>query len=210
MQQVQWTVTDPATGDTTLCEAGYRNGVLVYSGSSGGGTGDCSRPPGPAAPSGPAAPVVTMTPEQVAQMAVARLVMPVPEIGTAPAAEFGAVVGLPVWLWTPAAQWEPQTATAAVPGISVTATATLRHVTWDMGDGQQVTCTVPGKVWTPALNGANGSPDCGYTYSTQGAKTVTATALYDITWTGAVSGSTVMDRSSSIDLAVREIQVVNL
>lgn len=141
-------------------------------------------------------------------MAVARLVMPAPQISTAPSPDLGAVVGFPVWLWTPPSQWEPITATASVPGISVTATAQLRHITWDMGDGQQVVCTVPGKEWTPALNGANGSPDCGYTYSQQGRMTVTATALYDITWRGAIAGSDTLERSSSIALAVSEIQVV--
>lgn len=58
------------------------------------------------------------------------------------------------------------------------------------------------------MNGANGSPDCGYTYSQQGERTVTATALYDISWSGAISGSDTLERSSSIGLAVSEIQVV--
>lgn len=213
-EHVTWEVTDPVTGQVTQCEAGYLNGQLVYSGASGPGSA-CDSPPGLSGPTGPTAPVITITPAQLAQMAVAQLQLPTPQIGTAPPSKEDVIglVGVPVWLWTDPAQWRPISATAAVPGLSVTAVAEIGSITWDMGDGTDVVCTGPGTPYERSY-GDQESPDCGHVYTrTSGglpddSYTITATATYDITWSGATSGSTTRERSASTTLPIGEAQVI--
>jgi hypothetical protein len=156
-----------------------------------------------------------LTPAALAQMAVARLVLPEPDIGSVP--EVGpdrvGLVGMPVWLWTDPADWRPIRATAAVPGMSITATARIIQVVWDMGDGSKVTCRKPGTVYRDRFANRM-SPDCGYRYQQPSSEqpndayTVTATATYQITWTGAASGSMTRTRSSSVPLTIGELQVL--
>ena len=110
VQQVQWTVTDPATGDTTLCEAGYRNGVLGLAPVPLGVVPPtCSRAPRPRGAQWARSTGGDHDPgaggaDGGGAAGHARPGDQVPRR----AAEFGAVVGLPVRLRTPAAQWEAQ------------------------------------------------------------------------------------------------------
>ena len=72
------------------------------------------------------------------------------------------VVGVPLWLWTDVTPqtWGPNSATASVPGLAVTATAEATRIVWDMGDGNQVTCGNPGTAY---YRGAPvDSPTCEY------------------------------------------------
>lgn len=156
------------------------------------------------------------TPAMLAAEAVSRLPIRGPEIGIAPAPDGSGLVGLPVWMWTEVTPqtWGPISATASVPGLSVTATARAERVVWDMGDGHAVTCTGPGTAYRESYGGSP-SPDCGYRYAASsrsrpgGRYTVTATTTWHITWTGGgQSGELTVTRASSTTVDIAELQVV--
>lgn len=158
---------------------------------------------------------VSITPEQLAAQAVARLRLDGPSIRTAPPAGTG-LVGLPMWMWTEVTPrtWGPQSATASIPGLSVTATARAVQMSWDMGNGSVVQCAGPGTPYT-RNRGAAMSPDCGYRYEQPSwdrlddVYQVTATTTWEITWVGGGrSGRLVETRSSSIAWPVGELQVL--
>ena len=159
---------------------------------------------------------VAPTPGQLAARAVSQLPLRGPKIGMAPGSGMTGLVGLPVWMWTAANQqtWGPLSATAAVPGLSVTATARAVKVVWDMGDGGTVTCDGPGTPYTRAA-GASASPTCGYRYERSSASqpgvsyTVTATTTWEIGWSGGgASGQLTQTRSSSALVRIGELQVL--
>lgn len=160
------------------------------------------------------------TPAELAVQAVNQLPIRGPNIGIAPDDSPGSagLVGLPVWLWTPvtAATWGPASATASVPGLSVTATATAEKITWNMGDGNSVTCHNPGTEYKASFGRAT-SPTCGYDQGYQvssstrpgGRYTVTGVTTWQVTWVGGgQSGDLTVTRTSSTTIAIEELQVV--
>ena len=163
----------------------------------------------------PGAPAVIIDPDQVAQMAVSRLAIAPPDIQLVPKPEPGGFgfIGLPVWLWTPQAQWAPLSATASVGAVTVTATAQLSSIDFDMGDGTVVRCDSPGMPYQASF-GDRDSPTCGHRYSKTSAHepnqeyTITATANYDVTWAGAATGATTLDAESTTALAMGERQIL--
>lgn len=199
--------TDPAW------ERHYPNGAIyhiVCPGiiGTGGGWGWVATPPPGFGPRVSAA--------QLAQEAIRRLRLLPPEIGMAPPPTSTGLVGVPVWLWTDVtpATWGPTSATASVPGLSVTATARADHIVWDMGDAHSVTCANPGTHYRQSFGGGP-SPTCGYQYSMSSAQqpgakyTVTATTTWNVTWAGGgQSGQLTVARSSSTRLGVGELQVL--
>ncbi|MBN1171228.1 MAG: hypothetical protein JXA67_03560, partial [Micromonosporaceae bacterium] len=104
----------------------------------------------------------TVSPEVLARMARARLRLPAAVIRLNPAGD--QLVNLPTWLTLNAASWQSQSATASVPGVSVTATARPVKAMWSLGEGGSVTCAGPGTAWTVGTDPLAASPDCGYTY----------------------------------------------
>ena len=162
-------------------------------------------------PAGPAAPV---DPAVVAQTIVEQMELRAITIGMVPEDSPGSmgVVGLPAWMWVDAPSEQtfgPMTRSASLGGVSVTATARVTKVLWEMGDGGAVTCTSPG---TPFSDGHGGqqSPDCGYTYARQGTYTIRATSYWSVDWTSTSgpSGSIPLQFTQSRILLVGEIQVV--
>lgn len=160
------------------------------------------------------------SPRQVAQMAVDEMDLHAITIGIAPKPGDGSVgiVGMPVWMW--AAQPGPNTvgpvsASASAGGITVTATARVHALTWDMGDGRQVTCDGPGTPYDTSYGTAE-SPDCGHTYTATSADrpgqhfTVTATSDWVVTWEGAGQEGTIRldGLSESVQIQVAEAQVL--
>ena len=180
---------------------------------SAGGTGGGWRWfPNPPAGYGGAAPSAAT----LAQSALRQLLLTGPEIGMAPGPGKTGLVGLPVWLWTTVSPstWGPTSATAAVPGLSVTATAWAQKIVWDMGDGHSVTCTNPGTAYTTS-KGAAASPTCGYRYAHSSASqpgsvyTVTATTTWSVTWAGGgQSGVLTVTRTSTTSVRIGELQVL--
>ena len=72
-----------------------------------------------------------------------HLALQSPLIEASPPVGLDQLVNVPTWLWL-AGPWTSVHATAAVPGVSVTATAVPQLVTWRMGDGSVVVCHGPG------------------------------------------------------------------
>lgn len=136
-------------------------------------------------PDGTAGPSVV----DVAQQAYNQLRLGSPLIGVSPAAD--QLVHLSTWLWVEPDSWGDVSATASVPGVSVTATATPVSVSWSMGDGGIVTCDGPGTPFSEGADPASSSPDCGHTYTASSAGQpgdvfdVIATVQWTVTWSGA-------------------------
>ncbi|MEU5958171.1 ATP-binding protein [Streptomyces sp. NPDC047525] len=156
------------------------------------------------------------TAEELAQQAISKMRLDGAKIGSAPPAGSKGLVGMPVWMWTARTPntWGPISTTAAAGGLSVTATAEVKSITWAMGDGTTETCTKPGSPYKKSY-GKKKSPDCGHTYSKvpkSGTYKVTATSTWEIQWdatngeTGAVPNET---RTADTTINIGELQVVN-
>ncbi|MCA1684101.1 MAG: hypothetical protein LC708_03110 [Actinobacteria bacterium] len=154
------------------------------------------------------------SPEVLARQARSMLTLPDVLIRVSPAGD--QLVGLPSWLAVDPASWQTRSATASVPGVSVTATARPVTATWLMGDGNSVVCHGPGTVWRPGWDPAAASPDCGYRYvrSSAGAPgaafPVTVTISWQVSWAGAGQSGTVpgLTTTGGVRLRVAESQTV--
>lgn len=158
------------------------------------------------------APAVTR--EEVFEKAVDQIRLTPPTIGASPclAAPDGCMgtVGVPVWLWVEdGGELPSESAQASAGPFSVRAEATVSRVEWSLGDGQSTVCTNAGTVFDPDVHGWS-APDCGFEtgWEKAGTYTLTATYLWDISWSGDVNGSVTREMSSSQDVTVREIQAV--
>ncbi|WP_125777978.1 hypothetical protein [Antribacter gilvus] len=158
------------------------------------------------------------SPGEVARQAVAQMDLQAIRIGITPGPGEVGIVGLPTWLWADgvdATTFGPVTRTATVRGVSVTATARVREVVWDMGDGAVVRCASAGTPYE-ARFGKNGSPDCGHTYTQDsgdqpdGTFTVSATSHWVVEWEGAgQQGTITLDGlTSEVAVTIGEAQVL--
>lgn len=169
-------------------------------------------PPGPAAPADPA----TLAQRAVAEMTFRAITIGmVPDEGIAPDGKpYVGLVGLPTWMWVANPTPEtagPQTRTVSAGGITVTATATLQRVVWDMGENRGEKSVVTCGAGTPYMDsyGGKDSPTCGYRYQTQGTHTVTATSYWTVAWSGAgQSGTIPLHFTSTRQVAIGELQVL--
>lgn len=154
------------------------------------------------------------SPADLAQLARSQLHLPAPGIAANPTGE--QLVYLPTWLWLRDG-WREVSATAAVPGVSVTAVARPRAVTWSMGDGSVVSCTGPGMAFPEGGDPRSPSPTCGYTYRSSSAGQpnqvyrVTATMHWTVAWSGAGAGGSFPELTTTSNTAFRvaEAQAVN-
>lgn len=168
--------------------------------------------------------VSVVDPSAVAAQAAASMALPVPVIEHNPSPD--AVVNLPTWLWIDPAVWHGYTATAAVSGVSATATAVPESVTWSMGDGESVVCDDPGTAYRTDEPASVQHTDCQHTYvrSSAGERspdanpdhaafTVTATITWSVSWTSSVPGAggslAPQETSSSVPLRVVQVQSVD-
>ncbi|WP_398859999.1 ATP/GTP-binding protein [Streptomyces chengmaiensis] len=169
---------------------------------------------GPGGP--PAAPPVD--PAVLAQQALDKMLLRAPEIGITPRPGGKGVVGMPVYMWTEKGPetYGPNVASASAGGITVTATAKVSKIVWQMGDGKTVTCTTAGTPYR-AEYGKKPSPDCGHRYNVPSSTTgsgrfhVTATSTWTIDWvaTSGPTGQLTEVRDSAVDITVAEVQVLN-
>lgn len=185
-----------------------------YSGTGNGGIFIPPRTPG-----GPPA-----NPGDLAQEALDRTPLPEPTINMAPRPEIPQLVNMPTFLWVPADQWKPFTASATAGPVTSTVAAVPKRVIWDMGwdpgQADEVTCDGPGLPYDPSLSDAANPSTCRYTYPRSSAGqpgqafTVTATVEWDTTWTvtGAAGGGGLgtVSRSSSTSVKVAELQALNV
>lgn len=156
------------------------------------------------------------SPVTLAAQAISQLPIEGAHIQTAPSVNGAGLVGMQVYLWTEvnASTWGPQTATASVPGLSVTATANAAKIEWRMGDGNSVTCANPGTPYSAEFGG-NPSPNCGYVYSQSsrnqpgGRYTITAITTWHVTWAGGgQTGALDVTRQSTSTVQIQELSVV--
>lgn len=156
----------------------------------------------------PAQPVVT--PGMATQRALDQIELALPQIGSAPCTDPGCqgTVNAPVWLWT-RQPWQAQTATATAGPFTVTAEAIPTQVQWSLGDGQTFVCTGPGTPFDADRYGWAESPTCGSPgYTKAGRYRITAVMTYEVTWSGADSGSQTMQTQASVPVPVGEYQAV--
>jgi hypothetical protein len=101
--------------------------------------------------------------------------------------------------------------------LSVTLTARVDKIVWNMGDGGSRECQQPGTPYTQAA-GASPSPDCGYAYqrvstnTSGGSYSVSATTYWTASWTSTTgrNGTFDLTRSATVgDIRVGELQVLN-
>lgn len=147
------------------------------------------------------------------QRAVSQLQIPQPVLAASPALTSPQVVRVPVWWWLQPGSWTARSATASLPGIAITATATPDKVTWDAGDGTATPCNGPGTQWTAAYPPSAPSPTCGHVYTSTsrtspgGRFTVRASINWTITWAGAGMAGT---EPSATTTATADVQVTEL
>lgn len=157
-------------------------------------------------------------PQVLARQAVASMQLAPVDLGMhpKPASQQGdalGYVGWNQWMWVSNERdntMGPISRTASLNGYSVTATAEVDRVVWDMGDGGSVSCGA-GTPWRSSVADNQPSPDCGHVYEKDGEFTVTATSYWTVTWSGiGETGSFGMELSNSENHTVAEVQVVNV
>lgn len=154
--------------------------------------------------------------EVVVQRAVERLELPTPVIRTSPDEDFAQVVHVPTWMWVERSTWGPVSASAAVDGVKVTATARPQRAVWLIGEGGTVVCGGPGTPYSDAHSPKASSPDCGYTYrlaslsAPDRAFTVSVRVTWDVEWHGAGQVGVVpgLVMTGQRQLVVDEVQTV--
>lgn len=129
-------------------------------------------------------------------------------------------VGIPVWLWVDQpteASWGPIFKDATYGGQYVSATATVRSLTWNSGDGQTVNCGAGTQfvVAAWANRAAEDSPTCGFRYqhtSKAGTFTVSATSVWEVRWNGGGQSGTIAlpTVTAQTQVQVGELQSVNV
>lgn len=133
-------------------------------------------------------------PAVLAQEAVDRLRLPQPQIAASPNGI--QLVQLPTWLWLAGSSWQDQSASASVPGLTVTAVAEPVRAEWVMGDGATVACTSAGTKWTTSYGAEDESPTCGHTYTRtsagapDGEFAVSVTVEWAVSWSGGGASGT--------------------
>lgn len=164
--------------------------------------------PAPPEPGGGGVP-----PEVLAQQAVTSMGLKAIDIGIVPepGPDSVGLVGMPTWMWVDQpseSTWGPITRSASAGGITVTATAEVDRVEWDMGDGSSVTCSNAGTPYADSY-GKQSSPTCGHTYTKTGRYTVEATSYWVVTWSGAgQSGTIPLNFTGSAPVTMGEVQVI--
>ncbi len=79
----------------------------------------------------------------------------------------GGVVHVATWIWADPGAWHDVSATASLPTLAATVTATPTRIRFDPGDGAYgagpVDCNGPGAAWE-ASSGDDAASSCSYTY----------------------------------------------
>ena len=160
----------------------------------------------------------TPEPAALARIAVERMDLRAPDIGLWPhpleeLPDGYNYIGWNNWMWIKnpnPTTWGPITKTVTQSGHSITATAAVTHLTWEMGNGDTKTCDKG--IEHPEHNTRNEkSPSCGYIYHQTGNYTITATAHWVIVWTGLGQQGTIeMDLTTQAHTKVVEVSAVNI
>jgi hypothetical protein len=119
----------------------------------------------------------------LARQAYRELPLLYPQPYTAPPANVSQLVGVRTWFWIEQSQWQPRRATAAVPGLSATVTATPTAVKWDTGDGTTFSCDGPGIPYDSTKADSVQHSDCSHVFQHDGEHDVRATIIWSVSWT---------------------------
>jgi hypothetical protein len=155
--------------------------------------------------------VNVITAGTLAQQALKELPLIYPRPRTAPPTTATQVAGIRTWTWVDPGDWHSISATAAIPGLAATVTATPTRTIWDMGDGTTVTCNGPGTVYDPTEPDAAQHSDCSHVYQNSGTYNVVATIVWSVTWTattGAGGNLGLFQRSTGFTINVEQRQAV--
>lgn len=165
-------------------------------------------------------------PAQVAQTILDGMSRDPVQIGLAPRPleqnpDSMGVVGAPVWMWIANQRpttWGPLEESATVGGITVTVTARVEDVVWDMGDGGSKRCTSPGHAYRESI-GVRESPSCGYRYERTSrnepgtAYAVSATTNWTAEWSASTGVSGTLDvepLTSTVHARIGERQLIEV
>lgn len=154
----------------------------------------------------------------ITDRAIDQLRMPQPVIAANPSLTAKQFVHVPVWWWVQPGWWQTQTATASAGGLTITARAVPKKITWYAGDGTSTVCNGPGTQWTGSAAPTSPSPTCGHIYTTASASEANpdgkfqlrAVVTWDITWTGGgLSGSVPsVTTATTTDITVTQLRAV--
>ena len=86
-------------------------------------------------------------PYQLALDALASVQITPPAMRTSPSENGRLYVQVPTWLWLDSTWWQTYEATANTGRVWSTVRATPVATTWELGDGQSVSCRGPGTPW---------------------------------------------------------------
>ena len=136
-----------------------------------------------------------VSPQQLAQIAIAELIIPVLQPSTAPPRGRDGLVGLPEWFWIPRAAWGPVSKTVTAGPVWARATAVPVSIEFEAGGGQGgSTCRGPGTAYNPALSLSAQHTTCSFIYRQPSAGqprnvyAAAVTVLWNVFWVG--SGNT--------------------
>ncbi|MWA07697.1 ATP/GTP-binding protein [Streptomyces sp. BA2] len=165
------------------------------------------------------APAIDVDPEQLAREAVDKMLLTGPKIAS-PRAAGKYTVGVPMWMWVEPSPttFGPNSASATLAGVTVSATAKVSSIRWSMGDGKSVTCQGAGTKYKASYGMAK-SPDCGHFYRTSSKEQAggkfkgTATATWAVDWQvtggGGEQGAFTEVRESDFEVSVGEMRVLD-
>jgi hypothetical protein len=164
----------------------------------------------------------------IAYEELATRILPDPQPGSAPSLA-KTYVNLGTWFWTDASAWHEYSATAQIPGLSVTVYAKPTQLSFDPGDvavrggsgqaevrSEPAICAGPGEVWQPS-DGDDKPSDCMHTYlhstsiSPDGVWHGTMSITWTVWWTASNGEGGTLDpltTSTEQDAIVKELQAI--
>ena len=156
--------------------------------------------------------ITTYSPAQAARIMISRFQLTGIDIGRTPEGGTKTYNGLPVWLWADNPQplnFGPYTETLTLGGQTITATAQVSSIAWDMGDGTLFSCG-QGTPYNESY-GIAPSPTCDHTYTRVGTYDITATSNWIVMWQGGgASGQIGVQTPSTTTLEIGQLQSVNV
>ena len=198
-----WENADPATRPPSaftpgLCDDGYpSDGPTQYMGLT------------PLTPPDPTLLVVAQ--------AAAQLTISTPDVATSPPRGGTQLVGVPVWFWV--RNTKPMSATAAIPGLSATITATPGPLAVEIsgassvaaGDNTTLHCPGSGTPYDANRHDPWSASTCSKRFNWNHPSVIRATVTWQLAWT-ATNGQTgtlpVVTRTTSFGLTIKAAQAV--
>jgi hypothetical protein len=161
----------------------------------------------------------TLTPQDLASQAYARLSPPGLAVGTAPPSHRMGLVGLPEWFWMiNRADYKTMKQTVGLAGLSATVIARPGPLVINPGDGQHsFSCPGPGTPYYTSEPAASQQSDCTHLYTRPSsgqpgnAYSVSVSVTWTATWTSSDgAGGTLKPiiRTTTIELSIAQAQAL--